>query len=94
MIFTPGAVSLSQWRAIYKGKNIQLDEAALPAIQAGADAVAEILAAASRFMESIPASASWPRCGLRMKISPSCSATSCSRMPPAWASRCPCQSRG
>ncbi|HTQ72170.1 MAG TPA: histidine ammonia-lyase [Acidocella sp.] len=43
MIFTPGAISLSQWRAIYQGESLELDEAALPAIQAGADAVAEIL---------------------------------------------------
>ncbi len=43
MKLTPGAMSLAQWRAIYQGARIELDEAALPAIQAGADAVAEIL---------------------------------------------------
>ncbi|MGE4480591.1 histidine ammonia-lyase [Acidocella sp.] len=43
MKLTPGAMSLAQWRAIYRGEAVWLDEAALPAIQKGADAVAEIL---------------------------------------------------
>ncbi|MDE2240600.1 MAG: histidine ammonia-lyase, partial [Rhodospirillales bacterium] len=43
MKLTPGEMNLAQWRAIYQGEAIELDEAALPAIQAGADAVAEIL---------------------------------------------------
>ena len=43
MKLIPGAMSLAQWRDIYQGAAVELDEAALPAIQAGADAVAEIL---------------------------------------------------
>ena len=43
MKLTPGEMNLAQWRAIYQGEAVELDEAALPAIQAGADAVAEIL---------------------------------------------------
>ncbi|WP_026440249.1 histidine ammonia-lyase [Acidocella facilis] len=43
MKLTPGAMSLAQWRDIYQGAVVELDEAALPAVQAGADAVAEIL---------------------------------------------------
>ncbi|MDE2318102.1 MAG: histidine ammonia-lyase [Rhodospirillales bacterium] len=43
MKLIPGEMNLAQWRAIYQGEAIELDEAALPAIQAGADAVAEIL---------------------------------------------------
>jgi histidine ammonia-lyase len=44
MILTPGAVSLSQWRAIYRGEAIELDAAAIPAVEAGAAAVEKILA--------------------------------------------------
>lgn len=43
MKLTPGAMSLTQWRAIYQGESIELDEQALPSIQDGANAVAEIL---------------------------------------------------
>ncbi len=43
MKFTPGDVTLAQWRAIYRGASLTLDEAALPAIAAGAAAVEEIL---------------------------------------------------
>jgi histidine ammonia-lyase len=44
MILTPGNVSLGQWRDIYRGAGVTLDEAAQPAIQAAADAVAQIVA--------------------------------------------------
>jgi len=44
MNLLPGAVPLAQWRAIYRGASIELDESAIPAIEAGAAAVAEILA--------------------------------------------------
>ncbi|MGP8026433.1 MAG: histidine ammonia-lyase [Acidocella sp.] len=43
MKFSPGDVTMSQWRAIYRGASLTLDEAALPAIAAGAAAVEEIL---------------------------------------------------
>jgi len=41
--FIPGDVTMSQWCAIYRGASLTLDEAALPAIAAGAAAVEEIL---------------------------------------------------
>jgi histidine ammonia-lyase len=44
MNLLPGAVPLAQWRAIYRGETIELSKSALPAIEAGAAAVAEILA--------------------------------------------------
>ncbi len=44
MKFTPGDIGLAQWRAIYRGAALTLDDAALPAIAAGAAAVQEILA--------------------------------------------------
>lgn len=40
----PGAASLADWRAIYRGATPQLDPACRPAVQAGADAVARIVA--------------------------------------------------
>ncbi len=40
----PGAVSLDGWRAIYRGATPQLDPACRPGVQAGADAVARIVA--------------------------------------------------
>ena len=43
MKLTPGDVTLAQWRAIYRGAAVAFDEAALPAIAAGAAAVEEIL---------------------------------------------------
>ena len=43
MMFTPGDVTLSQWRAIYRGAGLALDAAAIPAVAAGEAAVAEIL---------------------------------------------------
>lgn len=43
MKLIPGAMTLTQWRAIYLGESVELDEAALTAVQAGADAVADIL---------------------------------------------------
>jgi histidine ammonia-lyase len=44
MILTPGYVSLTQWRAVYRGAQIALDDAAWPAIARAADAVAQIVA--------------------------------------------------
>ncbi len=44
MILTPGDVSLAQWRDIYHGAAVTLDPAAIPGIERGAAAVAEILA--------------------------------------------------
>ena len=43
MKLIPGAMTLAQWRAIYRGESVELDESSLSAVQAGADAVAEIL---------------------------------------------------
>ena len=40
----PGAISLEEWRAIYRGAGVRLDPAALPAVEAGAQAVAAIIA--------------------------------------------------
>ncbi|TBW41041.1 histidine ammonia-lyase [Siculibacillus lacustris] len=44
VILTPGAVPLASWRAIARGAALRLDEAAVPAIRAAADAVAAIVA--------------------------------------------------
>jgi histidine ammonia-lyase len=44
MIFSPGNVSLKQWRDIYRGADVVLDETAWAPIQAAADAVAQIVA--------------------------------------------------
>ncbi len=41
---TPGAVTLSQWRDIYRGVTPRLDESAYPRIEAGAEAIARIVA--------------------------------------------------
>lgn len=43
MKLTPGAMNLAQWREIYRGASVELDDSSLPAVQEGADAVAEIL---------------------------------------------------
>ena len=43
-VLTPGAVTLAQWRAIYRGATPTLDPAAAPAIAESAAAVARILA--------------------------------------------------
>jgi histidine ammonia-lyase len=44
MIFAPSNVPLRQWREIYRGAGVALDESALPAVQSAADAVAGIVA--------------------------------------------------
>jgi histidine ammonia-lyase len=44
MILHPGKVALSEWRALYRGADATLDEAAMPAIARSAEVVAEILA--------------------------------------------------
>jgi histidine ammonia-lyase len=44
MILQPGSVTLSQWRSIYNGAAAQLAPEAASVVQAGADAVAAILA--------------------------------------------------
>ena len=43
MKLIPGAMSLAQWRAIYRGESVELDDSALAAVQEGAEAVAKIL---------------------------------------------------
>ncbi len=43
MMFMPGEVRLAQWRAIYRGAGLTLDTAAIPAVEACAAAVEEIL---------------------------------------------------
>jgi len=44
MILHPGHVTLAEWRAIYRGAAVTLDQAALPVIARGAAAVENILA--------------------------------------------------
>ena len=44
IVLTPGAVSLAQWRAIYRGAAVTLDPASAPAIAASAATVSAILA--------------------------------------------------
>jgi histidine ammonia-lyase len=44
VVLTPGAVSLAQWRAIYRGAGLALDPACRPAIVRAAEAVAAIVA--------------------------------------------------
>jgi histidine ammonia-lyase len=44
MILFPGNVALTQWREIYRGAEITIDESAMLAVQRAADAVAEIVA--------------------------------------------------
>jgi hypothetical protein len=69
MILSPGEVTLAQWRDIYRGTAVTLDEAALAAIERGAAAVAEIAGARMRrFTASIPALENSRRCGLPTAI--------------------------
>ncbi|MCC6828350.1 MAG: histidine ammonia-lyase [Novosphingobium sp.] len=44
IVLTPGAVTLAQWRALYRGARVRLDPAHAPRIAQGAAAVARILA--------------------------------------------------
>lgn len=44
IVLTPGAVKLSQWRAIWRGANARLDPSAAAKMQASAEATAAILA--------------------------------------------------
>nr|WP_315837214.1 histidine ammonia-lyase [Bradyrhizobium prioritasuperba] len=44
IVMTPGAVPLSDWRAVYRGAVPTLDPACRPAVQASADTVARIVA--------------------------------------------------
>ncbi|MDR6955294.1 histidine ammonia-lyase [Ancylobacter sp. 3268] len=44
IVLKPGAVSLAEWRAIYRGASARLDSACLPAVERSARAVADILA--------------------------------------------------
>jgi histidine ammonia-lyase len=44
LVLHPGAVDLAQWRAIYRGANIQLDPASAAAIARSAQTVADIVA--------------------------------------------------
>lgn len=44
VVLKPGDVTLSEWRAIYRGADVSLDEACAPRIARSADAVTQILA--------------------------------------------------
>jgi histidine ammonia-lyase len=44
MIFAPGAVTLAQWRALYRGGGLSLDANCAGAVTAGAESLARILA--------------------------------------------------
>jgi len=44
LVLRPGAVSLAQWRDFYRGAEVRLDPAALPAVERSAQAVAAIVA--------------------------------------------------
>ncbi|MBC7734938.1 MAG: histidine ammonia-lyase [Bacteriovorax sp.] len=44
IVLKPGAASLAEWRAIYRGATPQLDAACWPAVQASAETVARIVA--------------------------------------------------
>ncbi|WP_448953458.1 histidine ammonia-lyase [Labrys neptuniae] len=44
VLLRPGSVSLAQWRAIYEGAPINLDEGCRPLVEAAAKAVADIIA--------------------------------------------------
>jgi histidine ammonia-lyase len=44
VVLKPGDVTLTEWRAIYRGANVSLDEACAPLIARSADAVTQILA--------------------------------------------------
>ncbi|MFK8250425.1 histidine ammonia-lyase [Ancylobacter terrae] len=44
IVLEPGAVSLAEWRAIYRGASARLDPACLPGVERSAKAVADILA--------------------------------------------------
>ena len=44
IVLRPGAVSLAQWRAIYRGASITLDPACAPLIERAAATVAAIVA--------------------------------------------------
>lgn len=44
VLLRPGSVSLAQWRAIYDGAPISLDEGCRPLVEAAAKAVADIIA--------------------------------------------------
>ncbi len=44
IVLTPGAVSLAEWRKVYRGAGISLHPACRPAVQAAADLVAAIVA--------------------------------------------------
>lgn len=43
LVLDPGQVSLAQWRAVYRGAGVTLDESCGPRIAAGAEAVARLL---------------------------------------------------
>ena len=44
IVLKPGAVSLSEWRAVYRGASVRLDPSCLPAVERSAKAVRDILA--------------------------------------------------
>ncbi len=54
---TPGRVTLADWRAVACGAAVQLDPAAMPAIEAGARAVEAIIA--GRFCRKLCVAGVW-----------------------------------
>lgn len=44
IVLKPGAVSLGEWRAVYRGASVRLDPSCLPAVERSAKAVRDILA--------------------------------------------------
>ena len=44
IVFKPGAVSLAEWRVVYRGASVMLDPACAPLIERAAATVAAIVA--------------------------------------------------
>ena len=86
---TPGRATLADWRAVARGASVRLDPAAMPAIEASARAVDAIVAkgeAVYGINTGFGKLASVHIADRRSRRRSS--ATSCSRTPPASASRC------
>ena len=70
ILLKPGAVTLAQWRALYRGAPARLDPACAPRIAESAAAVARASSPrARRSMGSTPALGNWRACGSAMTIS-------------------------
>ena len=90
IVLKPGAVSLAQWRAVYRGASITLDPACAPLIERAAATVAAIVARGEPVYGINTgfgklASVRIDDC----RSGNACSATSCCRTPPVSASRHP-----